>query len=54
MEIFCSNINVFTVTSDKLNASLLEKSINLLKKTNKKMKILQIPNLWMSVYFVIF
>ncbi len=34
MEMFCNIINVFTATSDQLNASLLNKSTNLFQ--NKK------------------
>ncbi len=32
METFCNIINVFTVTFDQFNASLLNKNINLFKK----------------------
>ncbi len=32
--IFCDIINVFTVTFDQFNASLLNKNINFLKKWN--------------------
>ncbi len=35
MEIFCNIMNVFTVTLDQFNASLLNKSINFLKKKKK-------------------
>ncbi len=32
--IFCHIMNVFTITSDQLNASLLNKNINLFKNIN--------------------
>ncbi len=38
MEIFCNIINVFTVTFDQFNVSLLNKSINFLT--------LLTPNIW--------
>ncbi len=34
MEIFCNIINVFTVTFDQFNASLLNKSFNFFTKIN--------------------
>ncbi len=37
MEIFCNSINVFNVPFDEFNVFLLNKSINFLKKTKKKL-----------------
>ncbi len=37
-------INVFTVTFDQFNASLMNKSINVFKKIKKNKKILLTPN----------
>ncbi len=48
IEIFCSIINVFTVTFDKLHAFLLRKSINLFKKNTHT--ILLPPNFWTVLY----
>jgi len=42
-------INVFTVTFDSFNASLLNKSINFFQRN----KILLTPNFWMVVYFLV-
>ncbi len=36
MKIYSKIINVFTVTSEQCNASLMNKSINFFKKTNTK------------------
>ncbi len=43
-EILCYIINVFTVTVDQFNASLIYKSSNFFKK------ILVTPNFWMVAY----
>ncbi len=42
MEIFCNVINVFTVAFDEFNVSLLNKTINFLKKMTS--------NFWTVVY----
>ncbi len=57
MEVFCNIINVFTVTCDPLNVSLLNKSINLFKKRKekkrkeKRKKKNNPKRIWMIVYF---
>ncbi len=36
VDIFCNILNVFTVTFDQFNASLLNKSLHFFQKQNKK------------------
>ncbi len=46
MEIVCNIINVFTVTFDQFNASLIHKSFNFIKKVPKKEPYLETHLTW--------